>query len=131
MQTARQAIADAQGSANEETKSSAGDKYETGRAMAQLEIEKNSAQITAMQEQLKVLRGIDTSSAKNTVQSGSIVYTDQGNFFISVAAGPLSLEGETFYAISLGSPIAKVLAGRVAGETVIFQGKEYHIGRVQ
>jgi sortase (surface protein transpeptidase) len=40
IETAQRAIAIAQASANEETKSSAGDKYETGRAMAQLEIEK-------------------------------------------------------------------------------------------
>ena len=40
MATAQQAIHTAQASANEETKSSAGDKYETGRAMMQLEIEK-------------------------------------------------------------------------------------------
>jgi hypothetical protein len=42
---AREAIQIAQDSANEETKSSAGDKYETGRAMAQLEIEKNTTQL--------------------------------------------------------------------------------------
>jgi hypothetical protein len=43
--TAQEAIASAQRSANEETKSSAGDKYETGRAMAQLEIEKSTLQL--------------------------------------------------------------------------------------
>jgi hypothetical protein len=43
--SAEEAIRMAQESANQEGKSSAGDKYETGRAMAQLEIEKASGQL--------------------------------------------------------------------------------------
>jgi hypothetical protein len=45
IETAKQAIDDAQQSANEETKSSAGDKYETGREMMQQETDRNQAQL--------------------------------------------------------------------------------------
>ena len=43
--TLKSAIKATQQSANEETKSTAGDKYETGRAMAQLEVEKFQSQL--------------------------------------------------------------------------------------
>ena len=43
--TAQQAMDAAQQSANQEEKSSAGDKYETGRAMAQLERDKAATQV--------------------------------------------------------------------------------------
>ncbi len=41
----KQAMDDAQAAANEEGKSSAGDKYETGRAMAQIERDKAAQQL--------------------------------------------------------------------------------------
>ncbi|HAP62994.1 MAG TPA: 3-oxoacyl-ACP synthase, partial [Cytophagales bacterium] len=44
--TAKAAIAEAKAAAAEETKSSAGDKYETGRAMAQLAEERAQTQLT-------------------------------------------------------------------------------------
>jgi len=55
IQVANQAIQFAQDSANDETKSTAGDKYETGRAMAQLEIEKINAQLNESKKLSKIL----------------------------------------------------------------------------
>ena len=43
--TARQAMSEAQTAANEESKSSIGDKYETGRSMMQIEGEKAAHQL--------------------------------------------------------------------------------------
>jgi len=45
IKTIRQAIQETQASADQETKSSAGDKYETGLSMMQLDMEKQAEQL--------------------------------------------------------------------------------------
>src|SRR4051812_46127733 len=76
----QQSIQEAQRSANEETKSSAGDKYETGRAMAQLEIEKLTTQLTVLQRQMQELNRIGPTPPGSQITSGSLVHTDAGIF---------------------------------------------------
>src|SRR5688572_28358541 len=75
----RDTIREMQQSANEETKSSVGDKYETGRAMAQLEIEKLSAQLKEIEKQQDSLSTI-IITPQTTPKIGSVVMTTQGNF---------------------------------------------------
>jgi len=127
----REAIAGAQASANEETKSSSGDKYETGRAMAQLEIEKFSEQLGEARRIKQTLSQLVLATPGDIVQNGSLVWTDQGNFFISVSAGQFVLGGNTIYAISAASPIGAVLLGRKAGDTFEFRGKKTVIRTIE
>ena len=100
IEDARVAISDLQESANEETKSSAGDKYETGRAMMQLEIEKHTTQLGELLKQKQVLDQINIDRTQETVQFGAVVRTNQGNFFISINGGQFLLEGESFIRVS-------------------------------
>jgi hypothetical protein len=122
---ANQAIQFAQASANEETKSSAGDKYETGRAMAQLEIEKNSTQLAEAKKLKQILLQLDPSKATETAQAGSVVITNQGRFYISIPAGQFIIEGESYFAISPSSPIAQKLLGLRIGYQFSFNKKEF------
>lgn len=126
-----EAIAGAQASANEETKSSSGDKYETGRAMAQLEIEKFSEQLGEARRIKQTLSHLVLAVSGEAVQNGSLVWTDQGNFFISVSAGQFVLDGKTIYAISAASPIGAILLGRKAGDAFEFRGKTTVIRTVE
>ena len=128
--SAKQAIHSAQASANEETKSSAGDKYETGRAMAQLEIEKNSAQLAEAMKLKQVLEKIDPGQKMVTAQSGSIVITNQGNFFICIAAGQLTCHNEIYSVVSSASPLAQKLMGLQSGNRFVFNNKEFLIRQV-
>jgi len=120
LRAAEEAIRMAQESANEETKSSAGDKYETGRAMAQLEIEKSMGQLAEAGKLRKALEQIAEPVNSEVVRWGSLVITDQGKYFISIAAGKLELDGETWFAISPASPLGAVLLGAGPGATVTF-----------
>jgi transcription elongation GreA/GreB family factor len=124
----------AQQSANQETKSSSGDKYETGRAMAQLEIEKASGQLAEARKLLQVLERVHAGQASDTVRMGSIVFTSQGNYFIAIPAGKLVPEqvrdGADWFAISASSPLGAVLIGCKSGERVVFHGKEMLITQV-
>lgn len=128
--TAQKAIAIAQASANEETKSSAGDKYETGRAMAQLEIEKNSVQLAEAQKLKIAIAQIKPDHPTNTVQSGSLVVTNQSNFYIAISAGQLTLDNINYFSISPASPVGSKLMGLKEGAQFSFNTKTYLIEKV-
>ena len=127
---ASQAIQFAQGSANEETKSSAGDKYETGRAMAQLEIEKNNMQLVEAQKLKQTLLQLDSTKVSETVHAGSLVITNQGRYYVSVPAGQFAIDGENYFAVSPSSPIARILLGLKVGDLASFNKKEFIVQSV-
>ena len=79
---AEKAMKDAQDSANQEEKSSAGDKYETGRAMGQLQRDMNAKQSILAKKELAYLQQLSTSP-KNQVGTGALVKTNNGIYFIS------------------------------------------------
>ena len=123
----QQAITFAQSSANEETKSSSGDKYETGRAMAQLEIEKNSTQLAEAKKLKQLLLQLDPKKISETIQAGSLVITSQERFYISIPAGQFTIDKEIYFAISPSSPMAQKLLGFKKGDQFSFNQKEYKI----
>ena len=117
-------IASTQESRNADTKSSAGDKYETGRAMAQMELEKNQATLSRTIKLRKELLMMDLEKKFDKVEFGSLVFTKQGNYLISFGLGKITVSKQDYYAISLGSPIGKALYQKSAGDIVVFQGRE-------
>jgi transcription elongation GreA/GreB family factor len=121
----------AQESANSETKSSAGDKYETGREMASQERERQAAQLHETQQLLGALQKLSPELAADTVRLGAAVATSLGLFYVSVAAGRLrTAEGVEFVAVSATAPLVQALAGRRAGEHTAFNGKQIRIEAV-
>ena len=128
--SAQEAIRMAQESANQEGKSSAGDKYETGRAMAQLEIEKASSQLAEANKLNQALEQVPTDASGPTAKPGSLVITNQGNYFISIAAGRLTVEEQTWFAISVGSPLGAKLMGKKEGDIVEMMGKKVVLEKV-
>lgn len=131
IETARTAMEAAQEAANSETKSSAGDKYETGRAMAQRERDMSAAQLAEAQKLKKDMEPINADTQYESVQRGSLVITDQGNYFISISAGKISLNNVDYFAVSPASPVAAALIGRRAGEVVSFGNRKYSIKEVR
>lgn len=120
----------AQSSANNETKSSAGDKYETGRAMMHLEKERLAVQMHEVAKMKKPLDLINAERVSNKVELGSIVFTVERNYFISISLGPISIEEAQFFCISPVTPIAKQLMGKVAGEALQFGGETIEIEKI-
>lgn len=127
MQAAWTAMEAAQESANEQGKSSMGDKYETSRSMGQLDRNMYAKQYeTARQERL-VLERISETEVLTRGAVGTLLETTAGKFIIAVSIGKLSIEGETVVAISPSSPVGAVLLGKAAGEPFTFMGKEHRI----
>jgi len=117
-------------SGNDETKSSAGDKHETGRAMMQLEQEKNSKQLHETLELKKMLDKIMPNQKSQTVALGSIVITNKEKFYISISAGKITINAETYYAVSPTSPIAIKLIGLTINQEINFNGSLYAIQQI-
>jgi len=113
-----------------ETKSSAGDKHETGRAMLQLEREKAGTQLAEINKEKKLLAKIDIERISNKISSGSLVYTTQHNYFIAVSVGQLTVNNENFYAISAKTPIGQLLIGKSVGDEIEFRKNKFIIKEV-
>lgn len=113
-----------------ETKSSAGDKHETGRAMLQLEREKAGEQLLEAQKLHSVLSKIDPLKRSHVVTLGSVVYTSKNNYYIAVSAGEIRLSGTLFYAISPQTPIGSLLLFKTIGDAISFRNEDFTITKV-
>jgi transcription elongation GreA/GreB family factor len=130
MEAAQQAIEAAQAAARDDTKSSAGDKYETGRAMMQQETNRNMAQLTEANKLKVILNKISPSTILNKADAGSVVVTNHGSFYIAIGAGTLVVDDETYFAVSLNSPIGQKLTGLTDGQTFELNKKAYVVKNV-
>lgn len=126
----KRSIQETQMSANEETKSSAGDKYETGRAMAHLEIEKLSLLLQEKQVALQFLDRLNYQQTFRRAEPGSLVETSSGFFYIAVHGGHIMLDGIQITAISAGSPLAKALHAKEPGQQIVLKGREIKITNI-
>ena len=113
----------------EDTKSSAGDKYETGREMANLEKEKLHVQALGFKKSLTTL-AILPQNVSNKIGHGSLLQTDKVWIFLSISMGQLEVDGEKVLVISPLAPLAQLLMGKEKGETITFRGKNYHISGI-
>ncbi len=129
-QTVLKTIREIKISLHSETKSSAGDKHETGRAMLQLEREKAGQQLAEIEKVKIVLSKIDPNKISKKIHLGSVVYTLKGNYYLSISAGNLQFENTTFYAISPGTPIGKLIMGKTIGDTILFRDEAFKIENV-
>lgn len=121
------AIDEARSTANLETKSSMGDKYETGRAMMQIEQEKHGYQLQENMKIKKVLSQIASDEECVEVKPGALVCTNLGNFYFCVSVGEIPLSGFSCMTLSLASPIGKVFHHKKSGDSILFRNKSYQI----
>ena len=126
-QSIQNTINEIQISLTSETKSSAGDKHETGRAMLQLEREKAGNQLAEIQKVKEALSKIDILKTSKSIGLGSVVYTSQANYFISISAGGLKVGNDSFYAISPNTPIGSLLIGKNVGNQIEFRNENFII----
>ncbi|MEH6305727.1 3-oxoacyl-ACP synthase [Olivibacter sp. CPCC 100613] len=124
---AEQGILHAKDAAKGDTKSSAGDKYETTREMMQQEIDRNERQLAEANKLKYQLDGVPITSVSNTIQLGSLVKTNDGLFFLSISLGTVELTSYRFFVISPISPFGQVLLGKQVGDCVEFNRRNYEI----
>ncbi|WP_273568481.1 3-oxoacyl-ACP synthase [Maribacter halichondriae] len=123
-------IIELQHSLSSETKSSAGDKHETGRAMIQLEREKLGKQLFEAEKMFGILNKINIDEPTNSIRLGSLVYTSKQNYFLSISAGEFRDIKTSVFCISTGTPMAQMLLGKSVGEVAYFNGEEIYIDEI-
>src|ERR1700754_1937879 len=85
--TARAAMQQAQEAANSEEKSSAGDKYETGRAMGHLQKDMHARQLAELVREMAALHALNTDQLISIAGNAALLRTDAIDLFISIGLG--------------------------------------------
>ncbi|WP_047096197.1 hypothetical protein [Chryseobacterium lactis] len=114
---------------NNDTKSSMGDKYETGREMLQQEINNLQRQLNETLNQQAVLQKI-TADPSEKVQNGALVKTNKGLFYISASLGEIISEKEKIMTVSAESPLVKMMYGKKTGESFTINTIHQHIENI-
>ena len=127
LQTVEAVLSSNQKALQSETKSSAGDKHETGRAMLQLEMEKAGQQLAGITQMKVVLSKIDILKTSKNACLGSVIITAKVSYFLSISAGQLVVADKSYFAISVSSPMGKLLLGKQEKEVISFNGKTIEI----
>ena len=104
-------------SRNSDTKSSAGDKFETSREMAQIEIHKIETEISKTQQFITDLFSKVTQ----------FIITDKRAFLISIPFGKLMVDDTAVFCISNTAPISTYLLDTKIGESFSCNSLSYTI----
>lgn len=121
------AIFNVQNAANEESKSSMGDKYETGRAMAQNDRAMLENQKNELLKDIGTFENINFEQETEFIKSGSLVQTSIGYILVSVSLGKIEEDGVNVMLISSASPLGKELTGKKVNDTVTLNGRPIQI----
>lgn len=123
-------ISEVSESSNSESKSSAGDKHETSKAMMQLEIEKLGTQLKEAEGQLAEFEKINFNKNFQSIEQGCLVETNKGHFLIAGSIGKIIVDNKTVFVISSKSPLALKLMGIKQKDTVMFNDVSYLINSI-
>jgi transcription elongation GreA/GreB family factor len=127
----QQVLADLKESASNETKSTAGDKHETALAMIQIEQANKRDQLKAMELQKVALEKIDPKISTNIITNGSLVKTNKGYLYMSIALSKAVIEDTTITALSPQSPLGSLLKGLTVGEIATINNTIYRIESIE
>ncbi len=120
--TAKKAIDEAQMAANQEEKSSAGDKYETGRAMGHLHKDMHARQMAEQVKELEALQSIGTDRLYPGASAGAYCQCQDAGFFIAAGLGKQIINGRPVFFLSPQAPLAKLLVDKKPGDHFSFNG---------
>jgi len=115
-----------------ETKSTAGDKYETARAMLHIEQDQIRSRIATLQTQKEVLSTISRNMSNSSqVSPGSLVLMGDVYYYLSIGLGRLQVEGQPVVALSIQSPLGSKLKGLTQGDCIEMNGKNLLISELE
>ena len=117
--------------AQNDAKSSAGDKHETALSMMHLEQEKLSAKLQEAIHFKEVLSKIDLSVNSQKVVLGSLVKANGLQLFISAALPKITIDGVAVLALSPQSPLGSQLVGKEIGAVVEVNASKFTVEDIQ
>lgn len=126
-----QTIKDIEDSLDDESKNSAGDKHETGRAMLHIDRENAGKQLQEIESVQLLLPKVDITTTSDYVRLGSLVYTSQGVFFISISVGNVMVGKTNYICVALQAPLGELLKGATKGTMFVFRDKNYVVTSIK
>jgi transcription elongation GreA/GreB family factor len=126
----QQTLDDLKESGTNETKSTAGDKHETALAMLQIEQANKRTQLQEVLEHSAILERIKNVTNTTKIVQGSLVKTNKGYFYMSVALGKAVVDDVAVIAISPQSPLGAKLIGLCINETAEINGNIYLVEEI-
>jgi hypothetical protein len=127
IRTIHDAMADSQESANSEDKSSAGDKYEVGRAMGHLQQEMLADQLRKAEDELALLNSLNTDISCKEVTKGAVVEGGDLILFIALGLGNIIVAGYKVVVLSPIAPLAISLQHKQKGDTFTMNKIKFQI----
>jgi hypothetical protein len=124
---AKEAGDQAQQAANQEEKSSAGDKYETSRAMGHLQKDMFARQLSENRKELAALQAINVDALYTAAVAGALIECGQMNFFIAAGLGKHITGEATVFFLSPNAPLARQLQQKKPGDAFLFNSQDIHI----
>ena len=120
-------IKQAQEAANNEEKSSAGDKYETSRAMSQIEREMHARQLGEVLKELKSLNHVNVNRIYQMGEPGSLIRCAEISFFIAAGLGKQRVTDDIMFFLSPNAPLARTLMNNKTGDHMLFNHVQMEI----
>lgn len=99
------------------------DPSEAGVAMMQMEQASIRTQFNEAMTMKRIIDAISPDPTFDHISKGSLVKSGSNYYYISVALGKMSIEGETVFAISPQSPLGSKLLGCTKGDIIVLNGK--------
>lgn len=121
------AMAEIQDAANQETKSSAGDKYETGRSMLQLEKDKLAQQLEQAVEVHRQLVELPQTSPGGPIAVGHLISTSEGWYLLAAPLGKVTVYQQPVFVLSPAAPLGKMLLGKTIGDEIRLRDRQLSI----
>ncbi len=91
------------------------------------DLEKNMTYLNDAHKTKEHLSQVKTNIESSSVVLGSLVITNQMNFYLASGMGKIELEDGIYYAISLNSPIGLLLKNKVVNDSFEFNQNKYTI----
>lgn len=103
-----------------DTKSSAGDKYETSREMVQKEIDRAESRLQQLYQQKNELNTFVKKKSLDRCEPGALVQLDDKLILLGLAIGKVDINDFSILCISMGSPIGQLLRDKEIGDHIPF-----------
>jgi hypothetical protein len=110
-----------------EEKSSAGDKYETGRAMGYLERERYAGVLQQARKELQFYQQLKPVKDPQRVEPGVLVVADNMFILLATGIGKMDIAGHSLLVVSSVSPLGQKLRGLQAGAEFILNERSIRI----
>lgn len=113
-----------------ETKSSMGDKYETGATMIQIDEEKVREQLNRNRSVKVDLQQLVLDKVYPQVNKGNLVETNKGLYFVGIGLGKVQVEDQPCFCVSTDAPMGQALLGSKSGDEINFNGSTITIEEI-